>query len=84
MYEIIYSIKASKQLRKLDKAVRERIYAVLNRIKIRPYSFITKLVGDPGYKLRIGNYRIIMDMDNGRLIILIIQIGHRKNIYKKS
>ncbi len=81
-YEIIFSDKAFKQLKKLEKKVQERIIASLERIKIRPESYISKLVGDPGYKLRVGSYRVIMDIDKGKLLILVIKIGHRKKIYK--
>lgn len=80
-YEIIFSDKALHQLEKLEKNVQERIIAVLERIRIRPETYVTKLVGDPGYKLRVGDYRIIMDIDNKILKILILKVGHRKNIY---
>lgn len=83
MYEIIFSQKAKKQLFKLEKNIQKRIIGSLERIRIRPESYITKLVGDPGYKLRVGDYRIIMDIDNNNLIILVIKIGHRREIYKQ-
>ncbi|TET49867.1 MAG: type II toxin-antitoxin system RelE/ParE family toxin [Actinomycetota bacterium] len=83
MYEIIFSQKAKKQLFKLEKNIQGRIIAALERIRIRPEDYITKLVGDPGYKLRVGDYRLIMDLDNNNLLILVIKVGHRKNIYKK-
>jgi mRNA interferase RelE/StbE len=44
---------------------------------------VTKLVGDPGYKLRVGDYRIIMDIENNKLKILVLKVGQRKNIYDK-
>ncbi len=80
-YEIVFSDKAFNQLKKTEKNVQERIIAVLERIRVRPETHVTKLVGDPGYKLRVGDYRIIMDIDNKILRILILKIGHRKNIY---
>ena len=83
MYEIIFSQKAKKQLSGLEKNIQERIITVLERIRIRPEAYITKLVGDPGYKLRVGDYRVIMDIDNNNLLILVIKVGHRKNIYKR-
>ncbi len=43
---------------------------------------MTKLVGDLGYRLQVGDYRVILDIDEGNLIILVIKIGHRKKIYK--
>ena len=83
MYEIIFSNKAKKQLLKLEKNIQKKIIIVLERIRIRPEAYITKLVGDPGYKLRVGDYRIIMDIDNNNLLILVIKVGRRKDIYKR-
>ncbi len=80
-YEIVFSDRAFNQLKKMEKNVQERIIAVLERIRVRPETYVTKLVSDPGYKLRVGDYRIIMDIDNKILRILILKIGHRKNIY---
>jgi mRNA interferase RelE/StbE len=81
-YEIIFSDHALKQLKKLEKNVRERIISTLERIKIRPQAHVTKIVGDPGHRLRVGGYRVILDIDEGNLVILVIKIGHRKKIYK--
>jgi mRNA interferase RelE/StbE len=83
LYEIIFSQKAKKQLFKLEKNIQERIITALERIRIRPEAYITKLVGDPGFKLRIGDYRVIMDINNNNLLILVIKVGHRKDIYKR-
>lgn len=65
---------------KLERNIQKRIISSLERIRIRPEAFITKLVVDPGYKLRIGDYRVIMDIDKNNLIILVIKVGHRKKI----
>ncbi|MBU0930231.1 MAG: type II toxin-antitoxin system RelE/ParE family toxin [Nanoarchaeota archaeon] len=81
MYEIIFSDKAKKQLEKLERSVQERIIKALERIRIRPDSYISKLVGDPGYKFRVGDYRLIIDVNKERLQILVIKVGHRKNVY---
>jgi len=68
---------------KLEIGMQKRIISALARIRIRPEAYVSKLAGDPGYKLRIGDYRVILDIDKNRLIILVIKIGHRRNIYKK-
>lgn len=83
MYEIIFSDKAERQFFKLEKSLQKRIANVLERVRIRPEAHTIKLVSDPGYKLRVGDYRVIMDIDKGKLIILLLKIGHRKKIYKK-
>ena len=82
MYEITFSDKAKRQFLKLEKIIQERIGAVLERIKIRPQDFVEKLVGYPGYKLRVGDYRLFLDIFQDKLSIYIIEIGHRKNVYK--
>lgn len=83
-YEIIFSDKAFKQLKKLEQETQERIIKVLERIRLRPEKFVTKLVGDPGFRLRIGEYRVIVDIDKDRLLILVIKIGDSCRIYKKK
>ena len=70
-------------LEKLKKVDQEGIIKSLERIRIRPEIHITKLVGDPGYKLRVGDYRVILEIEKERLIILVLMVGHRKKIYGK-
>ena len=82
MYELIYSPAALKQLEKLTKDVKERIIVALERLRIRPESCdIKKLIGVPGHRLRVGDYRIIFEIEMGKLHILVLKIGHRKNVY---
>jgi len=81
MYNIIFSDTALKQFNKLPQNIKERIIAVLKRCKIRPHSFAKKLVGSPYFRLRTGNYRIIIEIQNNQLQILVIEVGHRRNIY---
>jgi len=84
MYEIIFFERAEKQFKKLPFEIRERISNVLERIKIRPLQFdaIKKLVNSNYYRLRVGDYRIILDIQQNKLIVFVIELGHRKNIYK--
>mgnify|MGYP003985107033 CR=1 FL=1 len=82
MYEIILSPLAKKDLGKLNKEDRERIVAVLQKIRIRPFAFVKRLVGVNHFSLRAGKHRVILDIKKGKLIIFVIEIGHRKNIYK--
>jgi len=80
-YEILFTDSARKDLKKLEKPVQERIVSALERIRISPERYVKKLVGDPGYRLRVGDYRILMDIVENKLIILVLKIGHRKNVY---
>jgi len=82
MYELIYSPSALKVLEKLDKSIQKRIITALERLRIRPESCdIKRLVGMPGYRFRIGDYRVIFDIEQEKLHILVLKIGHRKNVY---
>ena len=61
-YEVFFSDLALKQLRKLDLEIRQRIIATIERIKIRPDEYVRKLVGDDVYRLRVGNYRVLLEL----------------------
>ena len=82
MYEIILAKSVEKYLDKLNSKDRERILNSLDKLRIRPEHFLVRLVGEKNYKFRVGNYRLIVDLDDGQLVVLVIKIGHRKNIYK--
>ena len=76
-YEIIFSASAYKELSKLERKDQERIVSALERLRIRPERYVSKLVGDPAYRLRVGQYRVLMDINEGKLMILVIKVGHR-------
>lgn len=81
MFEIIVSDLAKKQLSKLPQNIKDRVGYALERIKIRPFHFVKRLIGSPYYRLRVGDYRVILDIKQDKLIIFVVEVGHRKNIY---
>ncbi|MBI2134064.1 type II toxin-antitoxin system RelE/ParE family toxin [Candidatus Woesearchaeota archaeon] len=82
MYDIEFSTTAEKQLYKLERGVQIRVISTLERIRIKPYSFVKKLVGSPYFRLRIGDYRAILDIQDGRLIVFVIEVANRRDVYK--
>ena len=84
IYELVYTDTALKQLKKLDKKNQDRVIKALERIRHNPFKYIKKLTDRPEYRLRVGDYRILMLIDKGELLILVVDVGHRRNIYKKS
>ena len=82
MYQIIFTPKSEKYLNKLPKDVQLRIINALKRIRIRPEPHLIKLVNDPVYRFRVGDYRLFIDIIHNKLIILVVKVGHRRNIYK--
>ena len=82
-YSIRYSVRATKELKKLDQETVLNILKVIERIRIRPYSYIQKIVGTEYYRLKVGQYRVILDIINKDLIILIIRWSQKKCIQEK-
>ena len=82
MFDIYFTAVSKKFLRKLNKENIIRIISALERCRVRPYAHMKKLVSSPYYRLRVGDYRVILDINNGKLIIIIVEMGHRRNIYK--
>ena len=81
MYGIEFSKTAEKQFYKLERDVQARILSSLERIKVRPQHYIERLVGSKYYKLRVGDYRVILDIQEPKLIIFVIEVGHRRDVY---
>lgn len=83
-YSVEYSSEAFSQLRGLDKTVAGRIVKKVETTLANPYSFFKRLTGRPEYKLRVGGYRLIADMEEAKRTIFIRSIGHRRDIYRKA
>jgi mRNA interferase RelE/StbE len=85
MYKIEYSKTALKKLNKIPKNLVKRIQDKLTKIAHNPYDNhpnTKKLVGREGYRLRIGDWRIIYEIDNDKIVILVLEIDTRGGIYK--
>lgn len=82
-YKISFSQQSADFIKKLDNSERLRIIKVLERIKFRPEDYVEKLVGESGYKLRVGDYRLFLDIEDNNLLIYVVEVRHRKNAYKK-
>lgn len=82
-YVVVFSDFADKQLSKLSLDIQNRIISTIKRCQIRPHSHVKKLVGSKYFRLRVGDHRVIMDIIENKLIIHVIEVGHRKNIYKR-
>ena len=83
MYDIVVSKSAKKSLLALSEKTRERIVGVLERINIQPYKFVRRLSGSSAYRLRVGKYRLILDINEKIKRIEILRIGHRETIYEE-
>ncbi|MCB8934230.1 MAG: type II toxin-antitoxin system RelE/ParE family toxin [Anaerolineae bacterium] len=85
MYQVLYTKQAKRALLKLPHSVAQNIREKLTTIAQEPYSRhhnVTKLQNRPGYRLRVGDWRVIYDVDNGKLIILVLKIASRGEVYR--
>ena len=84
MYEVRLSPAAAKGLKKAPPQVARRIRTKLNELATDPYkaSNVKRLTNHPGYRARIGNWRILYLIQKGTLVIQIIEIGHRRGVYR--
>ena len=82
MYKIVITKRAVKDIEKLTTDVKSQIGIKLNELKNNPFYNSRKLqnpiIGN--YRFRVGDYRIIFDLDQDKIVIL--RIGHRKDIYR--
>jgi len=83
MYDLVFDEKTIEFLEKLEKKTKKRIYEKILSTREDPFHYYERLTGRGEYKLRVGNYRIITDIDETKNRIFVLVIGHRKNIYKK-
>ena len=82
-WEIIWSEKSVKQLKKMDVKNAQKIFdAVLDCI-INPFQNVTRLTNSSFYRLRVGDYRVILDLQQSKMIIFVVETDHRGQIYKK-
>lgn len=81
-YSIRITDTAKNQLAKLDRQTAKRIDKKLREIAHDPFQYVSKLAGLEFYKLRVGDYRVLMSIQRGNLIIMVIEISHRRNAYK--
>lgn len=82
-FQIIWSDSATRQLRKLDRPVARRIFEKVGEIADAPHRYVQKLVNSPYYRLRVGDYRVILDIQENLLRILVLKVGHRESIYDR-
>ena len=82
-YTLIYSSQALKDLEKLTRAVNRRILAALERLAgdDDPERSVKRLRNSPLSSLRVGSYRVILDIRREKITIFVLRAGPRRNVY---
>ena len=83
-YELLINPKAEKALSKIDNRMALKVRNCIRALVLNPRpSGVKKLKGsDNAYQVRVGDYRIIYEIYDSKVLILIVNIGHRKEIYE--
>lgn len=84
IWEIDWDERARKELRSLDRGVQKKILSYLReRTKENPRNFGKQLAGDKAglWRYRIENFRVICRLQDDKFIVLVVAVGHRKEIY---
>jgi len=81
-WTLIYSPRAFHHIRDIPDSSRERIIKKLEAVADNPLLHLRKLKDSPLYSVRIGEYRVLCALSTKKLIVCVVKIGHRKNVYK--
>ncbi len=84
-YEVRLAPAAVRQLRKLDPPGRRRVQAAIDLLAEDPRPpGARQLVGGAGeWRVRTGDFRIIYDIRDGDLLVLVVKVGHRRDVYER-
>ncbi|MDZ8092101.1 MAG: type II toxin-antitoxin system RelE/ParE family toxin [Nostoc sp. DedQUE05] len=85
-YKIEFSNTAFKQFKKLPIKVRTRIQTKIDELadNPRPNGVVKLEDSDNGYRIRVGSYRVIYDIFDDVLIVSVVKVGHRKEVYRNE
>jgi mRNA interferase RelE/StbE len=83
VWKVSFDPRAEKKFSKLEKSIRQRIADFIDKkLAKNPREHSKMLVGDNKfYRARIGDYRVIFELKDKELVIILIDIGHRRDIY---
>jgi mRNA interferase RelE/StbE len=83
-YSIWFTSRARRDLKGLARAVQQRLRTHIDRLAVNPIpAGAKKLHGDePYYRIRVGDYRLVYQIDGKELVVIVVKIGHRREVYR--
>lgn len=83
-YSITYAPSAAKAIRKLDKPTARRLLHAIEGLanNPRPSGCIQLKGGGGEFRIRVGDHRIVYDVQDDQLLVLVVKVGHRREVYR--
>jgi mRNA interferase RelE/StbE len=83
-YQVEFAKNAQKDLKKIPSQQVAKIIAAIDKLALEPlHSNSKKLVDwENTYRIRVGDYRVLYELENSVLIVFVVEVGHRKDIYR--
>jgi mRNA interferase RelE/StbE len=82
-YKVVFEPQADKELRAVDPEARARILKSLARLAADPHhSSNVKMLRGGGYRLRVGDWRVLYTLEEDLLLVLVLKVGHRREVYR--
>lgn len=82
-YRIEVTPAAARQLRELDPQVARRVQGAIELLAVDPRPPASRpLRGRPGYRVRIGDYRLLYTVQDDVLLVVLLRLGHRRDVYR--
>jgi mRNA interferase RelE/StbE len=82
-FSLVYTKRAIRDIRKLDESIKLRVGKALLRFREDPMKYAEKITDTRlgQYRFRIGDYRVVFDLEGNEIVVL--RVGHRRDIYKR-
>jgi mRNA interferase RelE/StbE len=85
MYNIRYTAEAYRDFKRIPDNILKTIFQKLNVLAENPYAMnnnIKKLTNQNAYRLRVGDYRVVYKLENDELVIVVVRVAHRREVYQ--
>jgi mRNA interferase RelE/StbE len=84
-YEVVFRKSVAQDLRRIPNRDLRRILATIDSLSEEPRpAGIEKLSGQEKYRVRQGDYRIIYEIKDDEVIVVVVKVGHRRDVYRRS
>jgi len=85
VYKIVFSKQATKSLVRMPRDIAKLIQKKLEQVAVDPFAdhpTITRLQNRSGYRLRVGDWRVIYEIQNDKLVIMVLKVASRGEVYR--